>query len=108
MQAGQTIGIDLPLKALVWQDAAGQTWLSYNEPAWFAQRHSLGSGTDKIIANMSQALKTIISKAAASPRPRRFYPLSETQRTSLSHNQPATNYVNPDLSRLSGHRTRKT
>src|SRR5882672_2261552 len=42
MQAGQTIGIDLPLKALVWQDASGQTWLSYNEPAWLAKRHNIG------------------------------------------------------------------
>ena len=30
MQSIQTIGIDLPLKALVWQDAAANTWLSYN------------------------------------------------------------------------------
>jgi uncharacterized protein (DUF302 family) len=33
MQSAQTIGIDLPLKALVWQDASGDTWLSYNDPA---------------------------------------------------------------------------
>lgn len=33
MQARQTIGIDLPLKALVWQDSDGKTWLSYNDPA---------------------------------------------------------------------------
>src|SRR5580692_9746758 len=33
MQADQTIGIDLPLKVLVWQDAAGLTWLSYNDPS---------------------------------------------------------------------------
>jgi uncharacterized protein (DUF302 family) len=39
MQLAQTVGIDLPLKALVWQDAAGKTWLSYNEPSWIAQRH---------------------------------------------------------------------
>ena len=32
MQAVQTVGIDLPLKALVWEDAGGKTWLSYNEP----------------------------------------------------------------------------
>src|SRR4030095_11505857 len=38
MQAVQTIAIDLPLKALVWQDASGDTWLSYNDPAWLAQR----------------------------------------------------------------------
>jgi uncharacterized protein (DUF302 family) len=39
MQANQTIGIDLPLKALAWEDADGKVWLSYNEPAWLAQRH---------------------------------------------------------------------
>jgi uncharacterized protein (DUF302 family) len=39
MQALQTAGIDLPLKALVWEDAGGNAWLSYNEPAWIAQRH---------------------------------------------------------------------
>src|SRR5271170_5455991 len=32
MQANQTIGIDLPLKALVWEDASGKVWLTYNEP----------------------------------------------------------------------------
>jgi uncharacterized protein (DUF302 family) len=32
MQSSQTVGIDLPLKALVWQDAAAQTWISYNQP----------------------------------------------------------------------------
>ena len=66
MQASQTIGIDLPLKALVWQDASGKTWLSYNEPAWLAQRHGLGAGLDKITGLMSQALNTM-AKTAASP-----------------------------------------
>jgi uncharacterized protein (DUF302 family) len=41
MQANQTVGIDLPLKVLVWQDALGTTWLSWNEPAWLAERHEL-------------------------------------------------------------------
>ena len=41
MQASQTIGIDLPLKALVWQDEAGKTWLSYYEPKWIIERHGL-------------------------------------------------------------------
>jgi uncharacterized protein (DUF302 family) len=39
MQAAQTAGIDLPLKALIWQDADGVTWLSYNDPSWIAVRH---------------------------------------------------------------------
>src|SRR5450631_2789386 len=45
MQSVQTFGIDLPLKALVWQDASGTTWLSYNDSAFLAQRHGL-DGTD--------------------------------------------------------------
>ena len=42
MQAVQTIGLDLPLRILVWQDAAGQTWLAWNDPLWLAHRHGLG------------------------------------------------------------------
>jgi uncharacterized protein (DUF302 family) len=38
----QTIGIDLPLKVLVWQDASRATWLSYNDPAWLTHRHGVG------------------------------------------------------------------
>jgi len=41
MQSTQTIAVDLPLRALVWQDASGKTWLSYNDPAWLAKRHAL-------------------------------------------------------------------
>ena len=41
MQAAQTLGIDLPLKALVWQDAAGKTWVGYNDPGWLARRHGV-------------------------------------------------------------------
>ena len=40
MACAQTVGIDLPLKALVWEDAAGQTWIGYNDPAYLSQRHS--------------------------------------------------------------------
>src|SRR5690348_7147923 len=39
MQAAQTIGIDLPLKALVWQDGDDAVWVGFNEPAWIAERH---------------------------------------------------------------------
>ncbi|MDB6043670.1 MAG: hypothetical protein JWM63_2221 [Gammaproteobacteria bacterium] len=41
MESVQTIGIDLPLKALLWQDESGITWLSYNNPNWLAKRHEL-------------------------------------------------------------------
>ena len=59
MQANQTTGIDLPLKALVWQDAAGKTWLSYNEPSWIAKRHDVGAKTDQIVETMAAALSAI-------------------------------------------------
>jgi len=41
MQCGQSVGIDLPQKALIWQDKAGQVWLSYNDPKYLASRHSI-------------------------------------------------------------------
>jgi uncharacterized protein (DUF302 family) len=65
MQASQTAGIDLPLKALVWQDAAGKTWLSYNEPDWIAQRHSIANA-DPVVSKMTAALSAMSRKAADS------------------------------------------
>jgi uncharacterized protein (DUF302 family) len=64
MQVQQTVGIDLPLKALAWEDAAGKTWLSYNEPAWLAARHDIaqhGGEVAKTLGNVVAAL----AKAAA-------------------------------------------
>jgi uncharacterized protein (DUF302 family) len=66
MQADQTVGIDLPLKALVWQDASGKTWLSYNDPAWIAKRHGLSSELDPTIAAMASLLNSTAKAATAS------------------------------------------
>ena len=66
MQSEQTIGIDLPLKALVWQDASGRTWLSYNDPGWLAKRHGLGAEVDPAVKAMAAALNAIATKATAS------------------------------------------
>jgi|SRR5215467_7173755 len=65
MQSVQTIGIDLPLKALVWQDAAGKTWLSYNDPAWLAQRHGLGQEMQAAVGAMAAALNAVARTATA-------------------------------------------
>lgn len=62
MQASQTIGIDLPLKALIWQDASGKTWVSYNEPSWLATRHNV-SGIDEKVAAMRVALSISATQA---------------------------------------------
>ena len=63
MQLVQTIGIDLPLKALVWQDAAGKTWISYNEPKWIVQRHDVANA-QPIVTKMADLLSAISRKAA--------------------------------------------
>ena len=62
MQSVQTIGIDLPLKALVWEDASGTTWLSYNEPSWIAQRHGVANA-EPVVSKMSAAL-SVMSRIA--------------------------------------------
>jgi len=51
----QTSGIDLPLKALAWEDEKGQVWLSYNDPAYITQRHGI-KDRQKIVDKMTGAL----------------------------------------------------
>jgi uncharacterized protein (DUF302 family) len=63
MQEAQTLGIDLPLKALVWQDEQGRTWLSYNDPRWLARRHGATVGTDRILSAMADGLAALASAA---------------------------------------------
>jgi uncharacterized protein (DUF302 family) len=63
MQSVQAIGLDLPLKALVWQDGAGDTWLSYNDLAWLAKRHGLSDETSTATGMMTAALDAV-AKAA--------------------------------------------
>jgi uncharacterized protein (DUF302 family) len=63
MQAAQTIGIDLPLKALVWQDADGKTWFAYNDPKWLAKRHQALVGTERSLGAMTDALAAVAKEA---------------------------------------------
>ncbi len=64
MQAGQTIGIDLPLKMLVHEDAAGKVWLSYNDPNWLVRRHGLAGAVGPVAEGMTAALHAIAAKIA--------------------------------------------
>jgi uncharacterized protein (DUF302 family) len=64
MQSVQTVGIDLPLKILVWQDAANKIWLSYNEPRWIAQRHGI-AGVESTIDKMADLLAAIAKEASS-------------------------------------------
>ena len=63
MQSVQTAAIDLPLKVLVWQDAANETRLSYNEPSWIAQRHGV-TNTEQVVTKMTGVLTAMLRKAA--------------------------------------------
>lgn len=52
MVASPTLAIDLPLKALVWEDADGTVWVSYNSPEYLKQRHHV---PDDLITNIAGA-----------------------------------------------------
>lgn len=65
MACGRTVGIDLPQKALVWEDEGGQTWLAYNDPAFLATRHDI-TGCEEVLKKVGAALKNF---AAAATQP---------------------------------------
>jgi uncharacterized protein (DUF302 family) len=63
MECEQTVGIDLPLKALVWEDASAQVWLGYNDPGFLAQRHGVASCP--AVENLRKALAGLAVAAVA-------------------------------------------
>ena len=67
MQAAQTMGIDLPLKALVWQDEEGKSWIGYNDPTWLAARHGLGREEGSVLDRMRAALDSVAREAVRRP-----------------------------------------
>ena len=64
MQSEREVGIDLPMKALVWEDEDGDVFLAYNEPAWFARRHGIGD-RGQVIEKMAGALDALTDAAVA-------------------------------------------
>ena len=62
MECAQSAGIDLPLKALAWQDAAGQVWLAYNDPRYLAGRHGAGE-CGPVVQNLSKAIAGLVQEA---------------------------------------------
>ncbi len=63
MACAQTIGIDLPMKALAWEDAAGQVWLGYNDPAFVARRHE--AAQCPVIETLKNVLTGLVQEAVA-------------------------------------------
>ncbi len=60
IECSQTVGIDLPLKALVWQDESGQVWIGYNDPAFLARRH--GASQCPAVENLKKALTRFVEE----------------------------------------------
>ena len=54
LECAQSVGIDLPLKALAWEDQSGQAWISYNDPEYLAKRHEVSDCP--AAANLKKAL----------------------------------------------------
>ena len=65
MQCKQSVAIDLPQKALIWEDEAGQVWLSYNDPKYLADRH----GITKCVGVIKKIQKALSNFANAATRP---------------------------------------
>ncbi len=62
IQSNQTIGIDLPIKILVYEDEKGVVTVAYNDPAWLAARHGI-TDKDKVFKKMAGALDKITAVA---------------------------------------------
>jgi len=63
MQSNQTAGIDLPMKALAWEDGTGQVWLTYNSAKYIANRHHI-TDREETVQKMTGALRKFTSHAA--------------------------------------------
>jgi uncharacterized protein (DUF302 family) len=64
MQDQQLAGIDLPVKALAWEDEQGKIWLSYNDANWIAERHRLGDASRTAVAAIAAGMDKVIAAAA--------------------------------------------
>jgi uncharacterized protein (DUF302 family) len=65
MQDRQTSGIDLPVKALAWQDVDGTVWLTYNRASWLAERHGLGPDSETAVEAVEAGLAKLIGQVVA-------------------------------------------
>jgi uncharacterized protein (DUF302 family) len=64
MQAGQEIGLDLPLRILAWEDAEGRSWLTWHDVDWLVRYHGMDPDTLPSVAAMKALLSSLASEAA--------------------------------------------
>jgi uncharacterized protein (DUF302 family) len=63
MRCQQSVGIDLPLKALIWKDAQAKVWISYNDMKYLQQRHHI-TGCEEVLSKMNKAQAGMVKAAA--------------------------------------------
>jgi uncharacterized protein (DUF302 family) len=63
MQAAKTLGIDLPLKAMVWQDGEGNTCVAYYEPKRLAHRHGIPVALNELLDAMTDEFAAVVKQA---------------------------------------------
>ena len=68
MQDNQLAGIDLPIKALAWEDDQGKVWLSYSDAQWLAERHGLGDASRDAVAAIAAGMQKVVTAAAGVDR----------------------------------------
>ena len=62
MQCSQSVAIDLPQKAVIWEDGKGNVWLSYNNPDYLADRHAI-KGCQQVLGKVRNALNNFATAA---------------------------------------------
>jgi uncharacterized protein (DUF302 family) len=63
MQADQRVGLDLPLKTLIWEDASGHAFVTYNDPRWIARRHGLAGPAADTAERLAAGLEALVGAA---------------------------------------------
>ena len=63
MQSAQAVGLDLPIKVAVWEDAEGKVWIGYNDPSWLTSRYGIGD-RGEVVKRMTGALGNFTDAAA--------------------------------------------
>lgn len=66
MEDEQAAGLDLPMRAVAWEDENGETWLTYNDPHWIGARHRLGVASRDVLHEIEAAMVTMARAATGS------------------------------------------
>ena len=65
MQLNQAVALDLPFRAVVWEDDEGVAWITHNDPHWLAARYPLGSAAEPVWSAISDGMKRLTAAATA-------------------------------------------